>query len=294
MSPRCVMVPGATGSLGSAVCRWMARYCRVVAPLPRALSVGSLDPRVHWLPTAMDAAFPDDLDKLVRLSKADVVINCAAAIPGPENIRDCEASRAINAVFPHRLADAVARNGRRLIHLSTDAVFSGRDGPYSVTDRPDPIDSYGRTKLVGEVGGAGIVTVRTTFVGWMSTGRGLVNWLLDAAGEVTGYRNYLFTPLSLPHLCETLWRLSDTHSDVDGIQHLGGSPLSKFELLRQLQQRLSLDVTVTPLDEPRTDRRLESEDTWDRLGVPQPTIDQLCEGVISTVRNRQTSHRIAS
>ena len=79
--------------------------------------------------------------------------------------RDPLPSIAINSLLPHQLAQMAAARGARLIHFSTDCVFSGRRGNYVEDDEPDPVDLYGRSKLLGEVTAPNALTLRTSIVG---------------------------------------------------------------------------------------------------------------------------------
>ena len=94
-----------------------------------------------------------------------------------EAAKDAASAIAINALFPHLLAGLCRERGARLLHFSTDCVFSGRCGPYSESDPSDAEDLYGRTKFLGEVGGVGCLTIRSSIIGREIAGRtGLLEW----------------------------------------------------------------------------------------------------------------------
>ncbi len=99
----------------------------------------------------VDAEDFDSVQRTLDHIKPDVVINCIGIIKQQPIAKDPIASITLNALFPHRLAHACQAVGARMIHISTDCVFSGSKGNYTETDIPDANDLYGRTKLLGEV-----------------------------------------------------------------------------------------------------------------------------------------------
>src|SRR5207244_2190179 len=113
----------------------------------------------------VDALAFDSVAKAVETARPDVVINAIGIVKQRATAHDPVLSITLNSLFPHRLA-ALCRSSRaRLIHFSTDCVFSGRRGDYSEDDNPDPVDLYGRSKLLGEVDGSGVLTIRTSIIG---------------------------------------------------------------------------------------------------------------------------------
>lgn len=114
----------------------------------------------------------------VEAARPDVVVNCIGIVK-QSSAADAIAAIKINSLFPHRLAQLARDLGARLIHLSTDCVFSGRKGNYSESDQPDPEDLYGRTKLLGELREDHCLTIRTSMIGRELNGsHGLLEWFL--------------------------------------------------------------------------------------------------------------------
>lgn len=110
--------------------------------------------------------FDDDAPRALFVSvKPDVAINCIGIVKQAEAIRNKALVVAINAMLPHRLLHSAMISGTRLVQISTDCVFSGRKGSYQQDDVPDPIDFYGKSKLLGEVDKEAAITLRTSIVG---------------------------------------------------------------------------------------------------------------------------------
>src|SRR5688572_23532955 len=140
-----VLLLGASGLLGAHLAARLPASCATVAPRPRH---GEPDRRsaIGWLTTHLDATDDRSLEATLDEAAADVVVNAIGLRAGDRSSLD-----SINARFPHRLASLVGARGGRVIHISTDGVFSGARGDYSETDSPDPGDDYGRSKLAGEL-----------------------------------------------------------------------------------------------------------------------------------------------
>jgi dTDP-4-dehydrorhamnose reductase len=107
----------------------------------------------------------------------------------------------VNSLFPHQLADLCIERGIRVVQISTDCVFSGFRGNYNELDVPDPVDLYGRTKLLGELHRPGCLTLRTSIIGWqLNTFSSLLSWFACNAEntlKVTAKRSIaVFPPLS--------------------------------------------------------------------------------------------------
>lgn len=184
---------------------------------------------------------------------APVVINCAGLVKQ----RTCKSSRfmEINAAGPHRLAEACDSAGARLIHVSTDCVFS-RTGPHCECDAPDADDYYARSKLAGEIAHAPHLTIRTSFVGFGS--RGLLADLI--ANQVQRASNrQLWSGHTADTVADVLISLAEI--DVSGLLHIPGEFQTRWELCQRLIKHFGLDTHPIRDNEFRADRRLIS-DHW--------------------------------
>jgi dTDP-4-dehydrorhamnose reductase len=206
----------------------------------------------------------------------DVVLNCIAITP--DSIRDTDVQSAIltNSVFPHYISGITKQWGGRLIHISTDGVFSGQRGGYTEFSPPDPRDLYGRSKLLGEVVDENCLTIRTSFYGPCAQGRGLVDWIISKRGEeINGYQNYVFSGLSMTTLGRAIVAVLDKEGGLEGLYHLGGPKLSKFELLKMLSEKLGLGVKVHAVSEPVIDISLDSTRFYNDTKMVFPTLDNM-------------------
>lgn len=275
------MIVGVTGAMGSYLARTIGEDLSLVSPRPRSWSGPTLDlAGIEWIPGVLDAARPESLDALVGESQLHTVINTVAITPKHRAAADEDQMRRVNADFPARLASACERAGVRLIHISTDAVFSGSIGNYSEQNTPEPTDTYGRTKLDGEVSGPGIATLRTTFFGVTPQRPGLLDWFLRQRGEiVSGYANYRFSPLSLRALAAAIRELIDRDDALQGVYHVGGSPISKLQFLREVNDRFNLGIGVRADPLPHCDRTLDSSVFWETVGKPTPSLRSMLDAM---------------
>ena len=209
--------------------------------------------------TGVTAEDPATVAGALDRTAAEVVVNCigvvkqsAPAVGPAEMIRS-------NALFPHQLAEICRARGVRMIHISTDCVFSGRRGGYAETDIPDPDDLYGRSKLLGEPSGAGVLTIRTSMIGReLGRSRGLLEWVLSQSGQVRGFTEARFTGPTAPVLAEAIAHVIERHPRLEGIWHLGAEPISKHDLLVLLRDAFQLDLEIVPDESVRVDRTLDS------------------------------------
>ena len=214
----------------------------------------------------------DTVTRAVASVKPEVLVNCIGIVKQDSAAKDPLTSISINALFPHRLAQLCRATGARLIHLSTDCVFSGRGGNYQEDDSSDAEDLYGRTKLLGEVGSPGCLTLRTSMIGRELTGaHGLVEWFLSQQGKrVRGFRRAVFSGFTTPALAETIAWIIEEHPSLEGVWHVAAEPINKFDLLTLVKERAGLEIEIEPDDSFVCDRSLNGERFREATGFVPP------------------------
>lgn len=220
------------------------------------------------------------------------VLNCIGIVKQRAGAESPIPAIEINALLPHRLLEACRAAGARLLHFSTDCVFSGRAGGYRESDVPDPVDLYGRAKLLGEVEEAPGLTLRTSIIGLELGRRGsLVEWFLAQRGPMRGFRRAIYTGLTTMEMGRLVERLLERHPDLHGVWHVASAPISKYDLLVTLARKLGRgDVEILPDDEFHCDRSLRAEAFREATGwVPPPWEDMLDE-LATEIRRRGRWH----
>jgi dTDP-4-dehydrorhamnose reductase len=207
--------------------------------------------------TLTDVTDPAALTAALAGVRPDVIVNCVGIVKQSSLAVDPVSSIAINALLPHQLAAWCRAAGARLIHVSTDCVFSGRRGHYTEADLTDAEDLYGRSKNLGEAG-APALTIRTSMIGRELSGRhGLVEWFLGESGPVRGYRRAIFSGLTTIELARVILDVIRLHPGLEGLYHVAADPIDKHALLEQIGAAFGHRAAIVPADEPVVDRSLD-------------------------------------
>ena len=120
-------------------------------------------------------------------------------------------------------------------------------------------DRYGRSKLLGEVIEPHCLTLRTSMIGLgLQRKTSLVDWFLAQKGRIQGYRKAIFSGLTTRELSRVIRMIVEKHPQASGLYHLSAAPISKYDLLLKLRERLAKSIDIAPADEPRIDRSLDS------------------------------------
>jgi len=219
----------------------------------------------------------ESVARAIAKVQPEAVINCIGIIKQVPEASDIALSIALNALFPHRLADLCKTAGARLLHISTDCVFAGRKGNYSEDDITDAEDLYGRTKALGEVSRTGCLTIRTSIIGRdFLKQSALLEWFLTNRGRrVRGYRNAIYTGLTTQSLARIMGDILMQHPTVDGIFQIASQPISKLDLLVKIRDAMKLDIEVEPHDDPPCDRSLSAARFVAATGYRIPTWDDM-------------------
>jgi dTDP-4-dehydrorhamnose reductase len=234
----------------------------------------------------IDARDPAALPKVLGEFRPEAVINAVGVIKQRPGARDSVLSIEVNSLFPHYLARLCEARGAHLIHLSTDCVFSGGKGNYAETDHPDPVDTYGFSKLLGEVIRPEALTLRTSMIGIeIARKTGLVEWFLSQRGKmIKGYRKAIFSGFTTAELARIIEHLLTAHPKAAGLYHVSAAPISKFDLLSGLNSKLSLDIRITPDDAVVVDRSLDSQRFQRDFGYSPPSWDRMLDELAAEIR----------
>ena len=280
-----VLILGGTGMLGHKVFqyargRFQETWCTI-----RGRRTGSVLERVGL--TIPADAVRENIDVMnwaavsgvLHELRPDVVVNCVGIVKQREESKAAVPSIAINALLPHRLADALAGWNGRLLHISTDCVFSGRRGHYTEDDVPDARDLYGRSKLLGEVVEGNAITLRTSMIGReLREHRSLLDWLLQQKGRtIRGYRRAFYSGLTTNELARVICRVIKEHPGLSGLYQVTSDTITKYDLLQLIVDRFGLDIRIEPDDDFFCDRSLVGERFCQATGYRCPSWPQLVE-----------------
>jgi len=280
-----VLILGVTGMLGNAMFRVLSeRADLAVYGTARSNSAcqhfsDNLSGRII---VGTDVENNDSLVRAFAAVRPDVVVNCVGLVKQLADANDPLQAVPINTLLPHRLAALCQATGARLVHISTDCVFSGAKGNYLETDQPDAYDLYGRSKLLGEVDYPHAITLRTSIIGHeLSGNRSLVNWFLAQQGAVKGFTRAIFSGLPTVELASVVRDVVLPRKELHGLYHVSAKPINKFDLLQLVAKVYRKNIEINPSEELVIDRSLNSDRFKEATGYAPPEwatlIQRMCE-----------------
>lgn len=257
-----ILVLGASGMLGNAMLRILGEdpehdvFGTARSPLVRRHFAAPLASRIIC---GVDVENSDSLARLFGELRPQLIVNCIGLVKQLSNAEDPLQALPINALLPHRLARLCALLDARLVHVSTDCVFDGRQGNYRETDRANAEDLYGRSKYLGEVAYEHTITLRTSIIGHELDGsHALVNWFLAQKGQVKGYRRAIFSGLPTVELARIVRDVVLPRTDLSGLYHVSAAPIAKYELLKLVAEAYGKVIDIEPDDSVVIDRSLDA------------------------------------
>lgn len=255
-----VLILGASGLLGHKLYQVLATKCEVYGTVrrfdERLRDTNMFDPL--RIIEGVDAWDISSVKRAIRETKPGCVVNCIGIVKQLREAQLATPSIYINALFPHLLVDVCKETEARLVHISTDCVFSGARGKYREDDLTDAVDLYGRTKALGEVVQGRALTLRTSIIGrGLFSNVSLVDWFLSQAGRtVQGFKNAIYTGLPTIVLSEEIWRVVNTYPTLNGLYQVSSARISKLELLTLVNKFFQVGADIEPTEEPYCDRSL--------------------------------------
>ena len=245
-----ILVLGARGQAGHTISLYMAE---------RGNDVTGFDRTATTLvrPVVGDARDTDLVRDLIIKGGFDVVINCIGILNQfAEN--DKALAAFLNGYFPHFLADITKDLDTKIIHMSTDCVFSGQHGGYTETSLRDGTSFYDRSKALGELEDEKNVTLRNSVVGpdMNPSGIGLLNWFMQQQGQVHGFRKAMWTGLTTLELAKAMEQAAE--QKAHGLYNIVyAQPISKYDLLCLFNKHLRRHpVELLPADGSPSDKSL--------------------------------------
>ena len=256
-----ILVLGSTGMLGNAVVRLFCQSGYEVFATSRSGASKKYfsDHSNLTFIDNVDVENQDSLTKIFAASSPNIVINCVGIVKQLASSSDPLVALPINSILPHRLARLCDISGARLIHISTDCVFSGEKGGYLEQDNPDASDLYGRSKFLGEVDYPNAITLRTSIIGHELEGsRSLISWFLSQKGPVQGFSKAVFSGLPTVELAKVIRDYVIPNEALHGLYHVSADPINKFDLLTLVAKEYGFAYEILKNDSVVIDRSLNS------------------------------------
>lgn len=242
-----ILILGASGLIGSNVFEYLSsatkhevwgtyRRCSVLQEFPNQLLS-------HLIPFNYKSI--NDINALLEDNCVDVVVN-ALGLTKHVNILNHEMDFIrVNSLFPHELGYCCEQRGIKLIHISTDCVFSGKKGFYTEADIPDSNDIYGRSKAMGEITYGPHLTIRISTIGReKGTRNGLLEWFLSQDQSCKGYQDAIFSGLPSRYFAFILNHYILNNPLIAGLYHIAGLPINKYQLLNELAIHYGKEINI--------------------------------------------------
>lgn len=277
-----VIVLGASGMLGSAVFKGLSASdsLSVFGTVRSIRGLDSFDDSLKdRLISGIDVLDADSLIELFRKTSPNIVINCVGLVKQLSSAKDPLSTLPVNAMLPHRLSKICALAKARLVHISTDCVFSGRRGMYLESDISDAEDLYGKSKFIGEViDQKHAVTLRTSIIGHeLNSQSSLIDWFLSQTGPVKGYSRAIFSGVPTVELTRIILEYVIPNPELHGLYHVSAEPIDKYSLLKLVASVYQKAVVIEPNEELVIDRSLNSERFRSVTGYIPPSWTALIE-----------------
>lgn len=268
-----ILILGAGGMLGHKLAQELSVGHTVVAAFRNAAPYRALEPyqRAEII-DGIDANHLATIESAVSAAKPAVIVNCIGIVKQLAEANDPITCLTINSLFPHRLLQIGRAAGARVIHISTDCVFSGRKGMYTEADVSDAEDLYGRTKFLGEIAEPPALTLRTSIIGReIRTQTGLVEWFLsNDGGSVRGFTKAIYSGFTTTALARVIEMAITRFSDLSGLFHVSSEPIDKYHLLQLVQEAFGVSIGISPDSSFAIDRSLNSDRFRERTGFRPP------------------------
>jgi len=266
-----VLILGATGLIGHQVClRLMQRGDYQVFHMAKQRKINDET-------LLLDARDELRLERKIFEIKPAVIVNCMGILISEAN-RNPEHAIFLNAYIPHRLKAIADQYGARLVHISTDCVFSGKKGSYKEGDIKDADNLYGRAKALGEVFEAPHLTLRTSVVGpELKDGEELFHWFMSQQVSIQGYTKALWSGVTTLELAKAVeWAIE---YDISGLYHVtNGKPINKYALLMLFKKYTKKEIEIVAVAGRVTDKTLL--DTRQERGDVIPDYDDMVRDMV--------------
>lgn len=250
-----ILVIGAAGMLGHSLFRYFDKKYDVIGTTRK----NSWHKNIF---NGYDATEFEKLSEFILEQKPDVIFNCVGIIKQQEAAKNNLVSIEVNSLFPHKLASFSLENNIKVIHFSTDCVFSGKEGNYTEDSNPDSRDLYGLSKLMGEIKYENSLTLRTSIIGHeLNSSLSLIDWFLSQNKKCKGFSKAIFSGFptnSLARIIDEVILKNFLAGKKYGLYHLSSDPIDKYSLLKLVADKYNKEIEIYKEDSFVIDRSLNS------------------------------------
>ena len=236
----------------------------------------------------LDVRNNKEIELYILKHKPDVVINCIGVLLQGSQ-KDPSNAIYINSYFPHFLSKTLSSYKSKLIHISTDCVFSGAKGDYKEIDFKDSTDVYGLSKSLGEIVNENDLTIRTSIIGpeLKIQGNGLFNWFMLQKNRIKGYTNVFWSGVTTLQLAKAL--VLAIENDITGLYHITNQKkINKMDLLTIINKYSNKNLLIDPLDNIVSDKSFL--DTRKEINFEIPSYDIMIKELVHFIRTNISNY----
>ena len=269
-----ILILGADGMIGHKIAQSLEDFELILASR-KSISLKSIG--IIKGKMVLHNLITDSLDLLLDNTTPDIIINCAG-ITTRRGVEDNIVNTGLlNSELPHKLDSWANLNSKKLIHFSTDCVFSGNRGNYLDNDFADADDIYGKSKAMGEVDSPNTLTIRCSMIGReLYNFTELFEWLKKNKNKkIEGYSKVFYSGITTVRMGKILNQILKKNLNLSGIYNISSTPISKFDLLVKLSNAFNLNVDVKQNINNKSNKVLISEKFTEITGVYPPNWDDL-------------------
>ena len=270
-----VLILGSDGMIGHKIAQALNDDCELILSSRKSISLDSIGVKRGKI--LLHDLIKDNLDSMLKKTFPDLIINCAG-ITTRRGVKDnIQNTRLLNSDIPHKLDSWVNLNSKKLIHFSTDCVFSGNRGNYLDNDIADADDTYGKTKAAGEVNSLNTLTIRCSMIGReLYNFTELFEWLVKNKNKnIDGYSRVFYSGITTVRMGKIISKILKQNINLTGIYNISSIPISKFELLHKLSNAFSLNVDITENRNIKSNKVLISKKFTEITGINSPNWSDL-------------------
>ena len=218
-----------------------------------------------------------NIQEFLKNINPDIIINAAGVTTRREKESTINQIKFTNSLLPNILSNWSEKNGCRLIHFSTDCVFSGEKGNYKDDDKPDALDTYGKTKSLGEASGAKTLTLRSSMIGFeLYNKTELLEWVLSNQNKsISGFSNVIYSGITTSLMSKIVNKIINDFPDLSGIYNVSSAPISKYSLLKKINAIFDLNIKIKSIESKASNKSLDYSNFFMKTGIEIPDWDSM-------------------
>ena len=275
-----VLILGSSGLIGHQVYNYLKDNSDFV--LSNISYTRKLDNETILLDARKEQYFFDQ----IRHIQPNYIVNCIGVLIS-EAKHDPKSAMSLNAHLPHKLAKLANNINAKLIHMSTDCVFSGnKQSPYLETDEKDGSDTYAKTKSLGEIDSKNHLTIRTSVIGpEIINGSGeLFHWFMNQSGVIEGFTKAIWSGATTIELAKAIkWFINN--NTIGLYQLTNGISINKYDLLHLFKKYTNKNIEISKVDGIVTNKSFI--DTRQEIDYQLPTYDEMIRDMVSLIKNNR-------